>query len=158
MGYYVTLEHSNAVIPKSKLNEAYEILCGLNYYNELKSGGTGQKFDKEWAEANKFGANESVWFSWMEWNYPGTCATTGAILGELGFDYHEDEDGVGINGYDAKLGDEAIFLAALAPVLVSNDAEEPQFVWRGEDGAVWRQIVVKGKMIEQIGRIAFEPV
>jgi hypothetical protein len=156
MGYYVTLEYSNAVIPKNKLDEAYEVLCALNNDNRLKHGGNGHSFNEGWRKANQFGANENVWFSWMSWNYPETCASAAEILHEVGFEFIEDGDGITGFQYDNKTGCEDVFLAALAPLLVPTDAEEPQFVWRGEDGAVWRQIVVDGEMVSQAGRIAFE--
>jgi hypothetical protein len=158
MGYYVTLEHSNAVIPPEKLDQAYEALCALNNDNRLKNGGNGRSLKAEWREANPFGANENVWFSWMDWNYPETCSTAAEILSQVGFEFIEDGDGITSFLYYNKTGCEDVFLAALAPLLVSCDHEAPQFIWRGEDGSVWRQIVVGGEMVNQAGRIAFEPI
>lgn len=158
MGYYVTLESSNARIPQGALDEAYRLLCDLNNDNSLKNGGNGLSFDKAWREANQFGANENVWFSWMHWNYPEVCTNTGDILHEVGFEFSLGSDGLLFQCYDNKTGCEDVFLAALAPVLASTDDEAPFFLWRGEDGAVWRQILVDGELVSQVGRIAFEPV
>jgi hypothetical protein len=141
MGYYVTLEGNNAYIRKDKLDEAYAILCELNQHNELKRGGSFPR-DEEIA-----GPHEGVWFSWMEWNYPETCADAAAILGQLGFELEDDGNGgISFLFYDNKTGSEDVFIAALAPVLSSGDDDAPWFEWRGEDGAHWRQIVSDGVM------------
>ena len=158
MGYTVTLEGSNAIIPADKLDEAYEILCNLNNYNRLKHGGNGHSFDPVWREANEFGANENVWFSWLDWNYPETCADTAAIIEQLGFGYNLDPNGLQFLYYDNKTGSEDVFIAALAPVLASTDNVNPFFLWRGEDGEVWRQIVIDGEVVNQSGRLTFEAV
>jgi hypothetical protein len=143
MGYYVTLEGNNAYIRKDKLDEAYKILCELNNHNELKRGGCGIFEDRQKIE----GPHEDIWFSWMEWNYPETCADAAAILGQLGFELEEDGNGgISFLFYDNKTGSEDVFIAALAPVLSSDDESAPWFEWRGEDGAHWRQIVSDGVM------------
>lgn len=147
MGYYVTLEGNNAYIRKDKLDEAYKILCDLNNQNRLKRGGNGSSFDPAWREANEFGANENVWFSWLDWNYHETCADAATILEQLGFELEDDGNGgISFLFYDNKTGSEDVFIAALAPVLSSDDESAPWFEWRGEDGAHWRQIVSDGVM------------
>jgi hypothetical protein len=158
MGYVVTLEGSNAVIPTDKLDEAYKILCDLNNYNRLKRGGNGHSFDEEWRAANEFGANENVWFSWMDWNYPETCADTAAVIEQLGFGFSLESDGLHFLYYDNKTGSEDVFIAALGPVLTSTDNTHPFFLWRGEDGEVWRQVAIDGEVIAQAGRLTFEAV
>jgi len=141
MGYYVTLEGNNAYIRKDQLNEAYTILCELNQHNELKRGFS---FPRE--EESK-GPHEGIWFSWMDWNYPETCANAFEILLQLGFELEDDGNGgISFLRYDNKTGSEDVFIAALAPVLSSDDESAPWFEWRGEDGAHWRQIVSGGVM------------
>ena len=143
MGYYVTLEGNNAYIRKDKLDEAYKILCELNNHTELKRGGCGTLDNRQKIE----GPHEDIWFSWMEWNYPETCANAFEILLQLGFELEDDGNGgISFFGYDNKTGSEDVFIAALAPVLSSDDGSAPWFEWRGEDGAHWRQIVSDGVM------------
>lgn len=142
MGYYVTLNDTNAVIPKDKLDEAYKILCDLNQRNDLKRGGSLPRKDVD-------GPHDRVWFSWMEWNYPETCKNAEEILGQVGLEFRSDEDGITFLGYDDKTGCEDVFLSALAPVLISSTEEDPFFEWRGEDGALWRQAFIAGKVAYQ---------
>jgi hypothetical protein len=148
MGYFVTLEQTNAYIPSNKLDEAYAIMCELNNHNELKRGCAFPREEKD-------GPHDGIWFSWMEWNYPETCNDAAAIISELGFTFNEDEEGLKFVHYDNKTGAEDEFIRALAPVLASTDEDAPQFVWRGEDGATWRQIRSEGVMVTQEGVMTF---
>jgi hypothetical protein len=154
MGYYITLEDSTLVIPADRLDEAYAALCALNNHNTIKGGCRG-----DWRNnTHDNGPDERVWFSWMEWNYPEVHSSTEEILTALGFDVGINNDGsLCLYGYDNKIGDEAHFLDALAPFAISGTDEEPQVVWRGEDGAVWRQVVIDGRMVSQAGRLVFDP-
>jgi hypothetical protein len=148
MGYFVTLEETNAYIPSDKLDEAYAIMCELNNHNELKRGCAFPREEKD-------GPHDGIWFSWMEWNYPETCNDAAAIISELGFTFNEDEEGLKFVHYDNKTGAEDVFLNALGPILASNDGLAPRFVWRGEDGAVWRQIRSEGVMVIEEGVVTF---
>ena len=155
MGYYVTLEDSNLIIPSANLASAYDALCALNNDNTLKSGWRGDWRNNE----HNDGPDPRVWFSWMEWNYPEVYDTAEGILDALGFEMGTLPDGsLEFYSYDNKTGNEDVFLAALAPYVVSGDDREPQAVWRGEDGLVWRQIVIDGAMVVQSGRLTFESV
>jgi len=151
MGYYVTIEDSNLVIPADKVADAYELLCALNADNTIKGGWRGDWRDNE----HDNGPDERVWFSWMPWNYPELYATTEQILDVLGFEFSSDDNGIAIFGYDNKIGDEEHFIAALAPILTSADDRPAQIVWRGEDGIVWRQIAIDGAMVIEHGRLVF---
>jgi len=158
MGYYVTLIESNASIPADKLDEAYTLLCDLNQRNDLKRGGNGKYAFGRTPEGEEpiEGPHKGVWFSWMDWNYPDTCPTTDAILTQVGYEMYPDENEALIFGsYDNKTGCEGVFVAALAPVLASTDDQPVQFVWRGEDGALWRQVMEDGELVEQKGRVVF---
>jgi len=87
MGYYVRLEESTAVLPKKHQAEAYRRMCALNDNDERKQGGS-------WSDGQ-----EEKWFSWMDPNYPDTCADAKAILADLGFWFDENEDGdLGVRG------------------------------------------------------------
>ena len=152
MGYYVNLIDTNAYIPKDKLEEAYKILCELNNHNELKRGGRGPRDKRLDAE----GPHDGIWFSWMDWNYPETCADAAAILAQVGFELSDEESGdLRIMFYDNKTGCEQVFAAALAPVLASHDDQPPYLIWVGENHEQWRQIVIDGQMVTQDGEIVF---
>lgn len=148
MGYYVTLTETNAYIPTEKLDEAYTVLCKLNDRNELKRGGAFPREEKD-------GPHDGVWFSWMDWNYPETCKDTGEIIAALGFEYEITDKGLEFRWYDNKTGSEDVFIAAIAFLLAGTDGEAPYFVWRGEEGAVWREILKGDKWVTESGRLVF---
>lgn len=151
MGYYVNLLENNAIIPTAKLDEAYKILCELNNHNELKRGGSGLFDERQKIE----GPHEGIWFSWMEWNYPETCPDAATILQQVGLEFEFIEEGLSFLFYDGKTGCEDVFIAALTPVLESVDSNPPYFVWQGEQGETWRQIVIDGEMVVQEGTVVF---
>ncbi len=121
MGYYVRLEESTAVLPKKHQAEAYRRMCALNDNDDLKQGGC-------------FGPDgEEKWFSWMDSNYPDTCADAKAILADLGFWFDENEDGdLLFTDYDSKAGQEDLFIFTIGNLMTGY------MVWSGEDGDKWR--------------------
>jgi hypothetical protein len=158
MGYYVSLTDTNAYIPADKLDEAYKLLCDLNQRNDLKTGGYGgYSFGRTpEGETPIEGPHDKVWFSWMDWNYPETCADAAAILERVGFEVIYQADGeLGFVRYEEKTGCEDVFLQALAPVLASYGSEDPYFIWVGEDYSTWRNVVVNGDFLTQEGHIAW---
>ena len=158
MGYYVTLTHTNAILPAANLDAAHTALCALNERNDLKRGGSGAYAFGRTPEGEDpiEGPHDKVWFSWMDWNYPETCPDVAAVLTQLGFEFGTGDDGsIEFFAYDNKTGAEEHFIAALAPYLTSSDNNPPQFVWRGEDGALWRQVVLDGRAVEQQGKVTF---
>ena len=133
MGYYVTLNETNAYIPETDLHDAYMLLCEINMHNNLKGGGSYPREDRE-------GPHPGVWFSWMPWNYPDVFDTAQAVLEYVGFDMYTDDNGdLHFCGYDNKTGDEDKFLLALTPVLCSKDSDPVRFLWVGEDYSMWVQ-------------------
>jgi len=121
MGYYVRLEESTAVLPKKHQAEAYRRMCALNDYDERKQGGS-------WSDGQ-----EEKWFSWMDPNYPDTCADAKAILADLGFWFDENEDGdLLFTDYDSKAGQEDLFIFTIGNLMTGY------MVWCGEDGDKWR--------------------
>lgn len=156
MGYYVTLTHTNAILPAANLDAAYQAMCALNERNDLKRGGSGWYAFGGTPEGEDpiVGPHDKVWFSWMDWNYPETCSDAAAILAQLGFEFATGDDGsIEFLAYDNKTGAEDVFLDALAPYLVSDDDDLPHFVWQGEDDAIWRQIVRDGVMVTESGTV-----
>ena len=121
MGYYVRLEESTAVLPKKHQAEAYRRMCALNDNDERKQGGS-------WSDGQ-----EEKWFSWMDPNYPDTCADAKAILADLGFWFDENEDGdLLFTEYDSKAGQEDLFIFTIGNLMTGY------MVWSGEDGDKWR--------------------
>jgi hypothetical protein len=121
MGYYVRLEESTAVLPKKHQAEAYRRMCALNDNDERKQGGS-------WSDGQ-----EEKWFSWMDPNYPDTCADAKAILADLGFWFDENEDGdLLFTDYDSKAGQEDLFIFTIGNLMTGY------MVWSGEDGDKWR--------------------
>ena len=150
MGYYVTLSECNALIPTENIEAAYAAACALNTRNDLKRGGT---WPREEVTDNE--PHPNIWFSWMDWNYPETCPDLITVLRAVGFEVSEEKDGLSIWGYDNKTGCEEYFIQALAPYLRSTDGDDPVFVWRGEDGAIWRNIIREGVFRTEEGRVVF---
>lgn len=141
MGYYITLTECNWIIPTENLDAAYEAMCALNERDDLKTGGSWEG-----------GKMVEKWFSWMDTNYPETCPDAAAILQQLGFDVEMDDNlGLYIEYYDSKHGAQDHFLAAIAPF-----SREGSYInWRGEDGALWRDEVVGGKMVTYEGTVTY---
>jgi hypothetical protein len=149
MGYYVTLTETNASIPADKLDEAYRLLCDLNNDNTNKNGGILGTADKD-------GAHEGIWYSWMPWNYPEVYLNAVDILRAVGYDIFVDTKGTAyFSGYDDKHGCQDVFATALLPVLQSGDGKPLQFQWRGEDGALWRHVAFDGEFVVQEGKVTF---
>lgn len=118
MGYYVTITEADFLLPADKLDEALAVWRELNTHDELKRGGS---------------SSGEKWFSWMN-----MCEFKSAeeILENLGFNFeHPPEEGIRILGYDSKMGQEGLFLEAVAPLVKPGS----YIKWRGEDGELWRQ-------------------
>jgi len=121
MGYYIFLEQSDTVLPKGHQAEAYKRMCALNDDDDAKNGGSWRA------------DGEEKWFSWMDPNYPDTCADAKAILMDLGFLFDENEDGdLLFTEYDSKMGQESEFLRCIGDLLTG------EMLWRGEEHDLWR--------------------
>lgn len=142
MGYHVRIVDCDFTIPTENFAEAYKALCELNNHNELKRGGRSPCVAKD-------GPHDGVWFSWMDWNYPEKCNGLVEVLEHVGFDVGYDEErGITYLDYDAKMGNEDVFLNALAPFV--NDGSYIE--WEGEEDEVWKHVYSNGKMKEISGR------
>ena len=153
MGYYVHITDADWYIPTDKQDAAYKAVCALNERNDLKRGGISPR--PEGLEQTT-GANNYLWFSWMDAYYPETCPTLRAVLEQVGFDLYEDEDeSLVISGYNSKSGQEDLFLWTIAPFAVAVRSEFPFVDWRGEEGEQWRNVVYEQRLYNQ--RIAMVP-
>lgn len=124
MGYYVNTTDGQVTIPANNLPEAYKRLCDLNKRDDLKRGGS-------WSG----GKQTELWFSWCYPDYPDRCEDTQAIFQMLGFETLTEGDGsLMLYAYDGKTGQEDLFLDAISDLCTDGS----YFVWRGEDGAMWK--------------------
>ena len=80
------------VIPYDKLDEAYRVMCQLNFNNSLKRGGQFSASDDRAVVPNQ--PTPTRWFSWMDWNYHETCKDAGEIFEMLSFDVKETKTGL----------------------------------------------------------------
>jgi hypothetical protein len=128
MGYYVYLTSASFDIPDTP--EVRNALRELDKRDDLKRGGSFG------------GGKEDKWFSWM--NEPWAHhESIDPIFQQLGFDTYccvlkpGEHASVQLLSYDSKIGQEALFLAAVAPFVKAGSYLE----WRGEDGEAWRHYV-----------------
>lgn len=160
MGYYVDIEECEFFLAKQDFEKAYKACVALNDRDDLKSGGgggftlpNGEKM--KWGDPRPEGMNyhPMKWFSWMEPDYPETLKTFPEILIQLGFDISYDEAGniYGLS-YNSKIGDEALFLEAIAPFVKSGS----YINWIGEDHTMWRNEFNGGKMTTKTARVVWE--
>lgn len=121
MGYYVQIVQSNYTIPGIYADAAYKAMCALNTtHDDQKMGGSFSG-----------GKQTAKWFSWMDENYPETCADAQAIFEALGFEVEKLDDGsLVLESYDSKTGQEDLFLEAIQPFALPGTG----ILWRGEDG------------------------
>ena len=130
MGYNVSIQSSTFKIPAENLGVAYEKMCKLNYttHKNEKRGGCWPGKDT----APDYEPHQSVWFSWLDWNYDQVCNDAKDILEALGFDCEYDEDGnLYVQSYDQKTGQEEMFLSSICSV------SSGRIFWIGEDGSMW---------------------
>lgn len=125
MGYYITLEDANFVIPADKLDEALERLKALNHKPGVEKRGGAWGADGKTAS----------WFSWMPEDYDQTVMSAKEVFELLGFTVSDTEDGgISLDYYDSKTGQEELFIEEVADL-----ANEGWYLrWRGEDGDIWR--------------------
>jgi hypothetical protein len=131
MGYYISIEESDFIIPKEHLDEAYKRMCELNVtHDDKKTGGSWTK-----------GQEPVKWFAWMDENYPETCKDTFEILIDLGFEIENPDGDINIVGYDSKMGQENLFLECVSEFVVSStNGLKPYIIWRGEDSSTWKEV------------------
>lgn len=125
MGYYVHIQESTFELLAKDYDVAYEAMCALNQYDDIKRGGSFRK-DPETGEEIT-----NRWFSWMTPDYPESLNTAIEILHEVGFDLDEHDTSLTITNYDNKTGQEDLFLEAICPWASGH------IVWSGEDGDRW---------------------
>ncbi len=144
MGYYVKIRKSTAKLPKRNEAAAYAAMCALNvtHDNEKRGGSWGG------------GKQEKKWFSWMDENYPDTCKDAGDIFEMMGFEITRSDDGITLDYYDNKTGQEDLFLKAIENLV------EGRIDWIGEDGELFDTVfqgdnVIDGTVVR--GELEYNP-
>jgi len=138
MGYYVRANCLPFRMKKKNFDEAYRLMCELNNLPDSEKRG---------------GGNNERWFSWMDANYPETCADFLAILDALGFHPEFDKltgDIVDLE-YDSKIGQEDLFFRAIGHLVEPNSF----IYWEGEDGEKWRWVFDGKGMSTQHGLVTY---
>ena len=150
MGYYVDYRGYVNVKP-DKLTDIYLAMCALNLDDELKNGGSFGVSTEEVPVDGLF--NKNKWFSWMPYNYPEKVDNAIDILCLLGFEIVQTEDVDGDDqagvidvlrwdlNFSNKIGQEALFLEAMAPFTTSGFIEA-----FGEDDERWAYKFEDGQM------------
>ena len=121
MGYYVLIEESTVVLPNEHLDNVWKRWKEMNSskYNNIKSGGSWEKGEKK-----------AFWYSWLSEKYDTELSGAEELLKELGFEYSKNKQGIVINSYDGKTGQEDLFFKKIADLIPAN-----QYIkWKGEDG------------------------
>jgi hypothetical protein len=147
MGYYVQITSVDAKIPFDKTEAAYEAMVALNSKDEVKQ----LTFIKDGEIVREFMR--------LDHDYPTHLKSAAEILEALRFQVTVEETGdITIEGFDAKTGDEDAFIDALAPFIVSayDPDGEAYMEWRGEEGELWRQLFIDGKVKYETGKITWE--
>jgi hypothetical protein len=144
MGYYASISDADWFMSAKHEEAALQTLKDLNKpeNDHLKNGGS-------WSGGEK----TSSWYSWMPSDYDQHVVSVAQVLEMLGFEVEATDAGTRILFYDSKVGNENVFLAALAPYVEDGS----YIVWTGEDGARWRHIYEGGKMYEQVPTITWGP-
>jgi hypothetical protein len=156
MGYYVSGSGS-FIIRHNKVVPAYEALCRLNNYDDLKRG--GKYPESERPDGATF--HPGKWFSWMDADYPSVCSNLWELLDHIGFyvtgypgcpatPLHEEPAEMYeiYVEYDSKLGQEELFLEVLFHFVEIGRIE---FV--GEDQERWSVGAENGEVHRYIGEI-----
>lgn len=153
MGYYV-YGHGSFSIKKDDIPRAYKAMCELNSRDDLKRGGRyGGLNGADDPRPEGLNYHPGKWFSWMDANYPDTCADFDAILKQLGFDFSVEDQGETsryLMNYDNKIGQEDEFFTVIAPFITAGEVE-----WRGEDGNQWKWVFGTGTLRWFDGEITY---
>ena len=138
MGYYVCTTGGSFTVPPENMEAAYAAVCALNDHDDLKGGGSyGGDFDANSPRPEGASFHNARWYSWMPADFPSKLKTLREVFEELGFVCDDDNGALRIECYDCKMGQEELFLAAIAPFCDRDSS----FEWRGEDGSQWRHTI-----------------
>lgn len=155
MGYYVSTIEAEFFLSKVNFDDAYKAMCALNDRDDLKRGGSygGGGIDARSDRPAGLNYHPHKWFSWLDPDYPDKLKTTPDILQQIGFDLHYDDNGnIVYLQYDNKMGQEDLFLEAIAPFVKRNS----YIIWRGEDGEHWKDIFINNRIVRKAGYLTFD--
>jgi hypothetical protein len=143
MGYYMDQRKSKFSILKDKKMEALAALKALATQTEKMGGGSYCQ-----------GKQQERWFSWVNMEELAEAKTLEDAILAWRWEAMVGEDGniVGIYFCDEKLGDDFIFLQALAPFVVEGSYIDME----GEDGTHWSWRFKDGQLKELAGGVVFD--
>lgn len=138
MGFYITTEESNILIPTLNLDAAYQSLVDLNT-------------NPTHAHLKNSASTSERSFAWMPANYHEQATTAQDVFELMGFETELNSHGLVLTNYDGKSGDERHFFTAIARYVDPGS----YIHFRGEDGSHWRFDFDGDSVIERDGQIVF---
>ena len=144
MGYHVSMEISDLIIPAEKIAECLAAINELHTEDNLQNNGRGGNSDGK------------KWYSWVD-NPKDADGFKDMKEAITSWRYSGDFDDAGnfmIEYFDGEKwgGDEDCLYRAIAPFV--NDGGTIECL--GEEGERWRYLFAEGKMTEQTGRTVWE--
>lgn len=137
MGYCISLQDHQFVIPASALDLAYVAACELNSdASAAKHGGS---------------STGEVWFSWVDSDYDKTCKDLKEVLSHWRYegDYDSARGAFVLEYFSGeKIGDEDQLFRVLALFVQAGSYME----FLGEDGGTWRWEFNGGEMTTYTGK------
>ena len=138
MGFYITTEESNILIPTKNLDAAYQSLVDLNT-------------NPEHAHLKGSGSPSQRTFAWMPANFHEQATTAQEVFELMGYETELNTHGLVLTNYDGMSGDERHFFAAIARYVDPGS----YIHFRGEDRSHWRFDFDGESAIELDGQIVF---
>lgn len=150
MGLFVVCIADGAHIAPEKLEDAYRRACGLNSRDDLMGGGrytaSGIAHDPKPEGSRSAASSPNKWFSFMPWDYDEKCKDIKEVLECVGYDVRDAADGgLDIIGFFDMIGQEDLFLSAIAPCLDPS----AHFDWAREDGYRWENTVAADGTLQE---------
>lgn len=141
MGYYVTIELENVVIPASKTEECLKAINDLFFAKKMKNKASG-------------GSNREARYAWVNNPPKGGFPFLVDAFEEWRYDAHENKNGdVQIDYFAAeKWGNDEILYETIAPFLSKN----AKIYCTGSNNEHWKYTFKNGKMKSSSGRIVYD--
>ena len=137
MGYYISTRSSNAYLPTENVEECNRI------WQELNKNDDSAKSGRQWE-----GGNQTIrFFAWMPEDW--TDLNPLEILSHMGFHCVEDSEGIQIEYYDSKTGDEEYIMQHVGHLF------KGEIEWVGEEGEHWKWVFDEGGMSIHEGRVEY---
>ena len=139
MGYCMDQRAADFTIKSENKGKALEAIKGLATQTKRMGGGSSRG---------------ERWFSWVTTKEFVEAGTLLEAISAWRWEANESENGdiTDIYFHGEKLGDDTIFLEAIAPYVEAGSYIEMQ----GEDGSIWRWVFDGRGVVEQAAKIVWE--